>query len=107
MAVQLNHTIVYCRDQQSASAFWTDVFGLSPATRFGPFLDVEVANGVTFAFHDSDPEYIIPQHYAFLVSESEFDEIIGRVVDKGLGYWADPMKSEPGEINHHDGGRGV
>ena len=26
---------------------------------------------------------------------------------RGLEYWADPGKSEPGRVNHHDGGKGV
>jgi len=54
-----------------------------------------------------DPGPIGPQHYAFLVSEAEFDEIFGRVKARGLPYWADPRRTCPGEINHHDGGRGV
>ena len=48
-----------------------------------------------------------PQHYAFLVSEEEFDEIFGRILDQGAEYWADPDLTQPGEINHYDGGRGV
>ena len=47
------------------------------------------------------------QHYAFLISEPEFDEIFGRIQARGLTYWADPHQSSAGEINHHDGGRGV
>ncbi|RWE87608.1 VOC family protein [Mesorhizobium sp.] len=50
---------------------------------------------------------IRPQHYAFLVSETEFDEIFGRIRERDLPYWADPGRTQPGEINHHDGGRGV
>src|SRR5205807_11924 len=54
------------------------------------------------------PDYEVEkQHYAFLVSEKEFDEIFGRIKKRGLDYWADPRKSQKGEINHHDGGRGV
>ncbi|MGI9622633.1 MAG: VOC family protein, partial [Acidimicrobiales bacterium] len=50
---------------------------------------------------------IAGQHYAFLVSESEFDEIFARVVDGGGKYWADPFSQHEGEINMNDGGRGV
>ena len=107
MAVRLNHTIVACRDQRRAADFFCEIFGLPPATRFGPFLDVEVDNAVTFAFDEWNPDDIVGQHYAFLVDEDDFDAIFGRVVARGLDYWADPMKSQPGEINHHDGGRGV
>jgi catechol 2,3-dioxygenase-like lactoylglutathione lyase family enzyme len=55
---------------------------------------------------DTDGE-ITPQHYAFLTGESEFDEIFNRVRTRKLSYWADPGRNQPGEINHHDGGRGI
>ncbi len=48
-----------------------------------------------------------PQHYAFLVSDDEFDAALGRIQEQGLDYWADPARTQPGEINHHFGGRGV
>jgi hypothetical protein len=49
----------------------------------------------------------VPRHYAFLVGETEFDEIFGRIKERGLDYWADPSKHQPGKINHNDGGSGV
>jgi catechol 2,3-dioxygenase-like lactoylglutathione lyase family enzyme len=106
MTIQLNHTIVWCRDQQRSAAFMTEMLGLPDATRFGPFLVVEVANGVSLDFHDVDDE-IKPQHYAFLISEDDFDAVYGRITERGLDHWADPMASRPGQINHNDGGRGV
>lgn len=106
MPVQLNHTIVWCKDQQRSAAFMSEVFGLPEAPRFGPFLVVEMANGVSLDYMDVDAD--IPHaHYAFLVGETEFDEIFGRVQARGLAYWADPHQEQPGQINHHDGGRGV
>jgi catechol 2,3-dioxygenase-like lactoylglutathione lyase family enzyme len=106
MPVQLNHTIVWCRDQQRSATFMSEVFGLPKAERFGPFLVVDMANGVSLDYHDVDGD-ITSQHYAFLVSEEEFDAIFARVQERELEYWADPMRSRPGEINHNDGGRGV
>lgn len=106
MAIKLNHTIVYSRDRQASSSFMTELFALPPAKPFGPFLCVEVANEVTLDFIEID-EPIAPQHYAFLVSEAEFDAIFGRIQARGLAYWADPAKAEKGAINRHDGGRGV
>ena len=47
MSVQLNHTIVACRDQQRSAAFLTGILGLPPATRFGHFLVVEADNSVS------------------------------------------------------------
>ena len=59
-------------------------------------------------FMTTGPEWELTQeHYAFLVSEDEFDQIFGRIQERGLEYFADPHGNEPGEINHHDGGRGV
>ena len=106
MTIALNHTIVWCRDQQRSAAFLTRLFGLPDAVRFGPFLVVELGNGVSLDYHDID-EPIAGQHYAFLVSETEFDEIFGRIQAQGLEHWADPGQFRPGEINHNDGGRGV
>ena len=73
---------------------------------FGHFDVVKLDNGVSLDFADADGA-IRPQHYAFLISEAEFDAVLGRIKDRGLGYWADPRGSRPGEINHTDGGRGV
>ena len=52
-------------------------------------------------------EPIDVQHYAFLISDAEFDAGMAWIRDKGLTFWADPARSQPGEINHHFGGRGV
>ena len=106
MAVQLNHHIVWCRDQQRSATFLTELLGLPAATRFGPFLVVDLENGVSLDYHDTDDD-ITPQHYAFLIGEDEFDEIFGRITERGLDHWADPSRSRPGQINRNDGGRGV
>jgi catechol 2,3-dioxygenase-like lactoylglutathione lyase family enzyme len=81
------------------------VLGLPAPKTFGPFRVVATGNGVSVDFKDKDGN-IAPQHYAFLVSETEFDPIFGRVKDQGLTYWADPANTKEGEINTHDGGRG-
>jgi catechol 2,3-dioxygenase-like lactoylglutathione lyase family enzyme len=105
MAVQLNHTIVSARDNVASATFMTEILGLPAATPYGPFMVVEVANDVSLDFMNADA--VTPQHYAFLISEAEFDEIFGRVQERGLAYWADPMRDHPGEINRRDGGRGI
>ena len=106
MTVKLNHTIVHARDKRASARFYAEVFGLAEPVAFGPFLDVQTANEVTLAFLETDEEIQV-QHYAFLVSEQEFDQIFGRVKARGLPYWADPARSRKGEINRNDGGRGV
>jgi catechol 2,3-dioxygenase-like lactoylglutathione lyase family enzyme len=106
MTVQLNHTIVHSRDKQQSATFLAEMLGLPRPEPFGPFLIVEVENGVSLDFIDSPPP-IARQHYAFLVSEQEWDVIFGRIQSRGLPYWADPAKEQPNQYNTHDGGRGV
>jgi catechol 2,3-dioxygenase-like lactoylglutathione lyase family enzyme len=105
MTVQLNHHIVWCRDQQRSAKFLTDLFGLPAATRFGPFLVVELENGVSLDYHDVDGD-ITPQHYAFLIGEDDFDAVSARLRERGVPTYADPAHREPG-FNTHDGGRGL
>jgi catechol 2,3-dioxygenase-like lactoylglutathione lyase family enzyme len=106
MSVQLNHTIVSCRDQQKSAAFLTGILGLPPATRFGRFLVVQADNGVSLDFAETSGQ-VTAQHYAFLVSEKEFDEAFDRIRDQDLSYWADPAQTQRQVINHRDGGRGL
>ncbi|MGH9003424.1 MAG: VOC family protein, partial [Acidimicrobiia bacterium] len=96
MTVQLNHTIVSARDKQVSATFLSEILGLPAPKPFGPFLGVDVDNDVTLDFIDADGD-ITSQHYAFLISEAEFDEIFGRITERGLSYWADPFRGQPGE----------
>jgi catechol 2,3-dioxygenase-like lactoylglutathione lyase family enzyme len=105
MVVDFNHTIVWVQDSEASAAFLSQILGLPAARRWGPFLVVTTANGTNLDFMNADGE-ISPQHYAFLVSEPEFDQIFDRVRERSLPYWADPAQSQAGEINHNDGGRG-
>lgn len=108
MAVQLNHHIVHARDPEASARFLSELLGLAEPRRFGPFLVVEADNGVSLDYMGTDDEkYLVPNHYAFLVSDEEFDAIFGRIQERGLEYFADPGGNQPGEINHHYGGRGV
>jgi catechol 2,3-dioxygenase-like lactoylglutathione lyase family enzyme len=107
MAIKLNHTIVHSNDPRASADFLTSLFGLPAAKRFGPFHVVEVGNEVSLDFLSGDGMEIQMQHYAFLVSEPEFDGIFGRIKERRLKYWADPGQKQEGEINHHFGGRGV
>jgi len=105
MAVQLNHTIVAARDRHASANFLAEILGLPAPKSWGPFVMVEVDNDITLDFMEADE--VTSQHYAFLVGETEFDQIFGRIRERGLTYWADPLHRHPGEINTNDGGRGV
>jgi catechol 2,3-dioxygenase-like lactoylglutathione lyase family enzyme len=108
MAVQLNHTIVHAYDKAESATFLSEILGLPAPRPFGHFLVVEADNGVSLDFIDEDPGVEIrAEHYAFLVSDDEFDQIFARIVDRGIPYFADPGGNEAQQINHHFGGRGT
>lgn len=106
MAIRLNHTIVAARDKETAANFLTEILGLPAPALVGPFAMARVSDDTALDYVDTDGE-ITSQHYAFLVDESEFDEIFGRIRARGLPYWADPGRREREQINTWDGGRGV
>jgi catechol 2,3-dioxygenase-like lactoylglutathione lyase family enzyme len=107
MAVLLNHTIVHVRDSAESATFLAEILGVPAPKPFGHFLVVELANGVSLDFMDEDDGVEIRQaHYAFLVSEAEFDEIFARIVEREIPYFADPGGRQAQQINHHHGGRG-
>ena len=106
MTVQLNHTIVSSHDREASAAFLSEILGLPEPRRFGPFVVVETANGVSLDFVETKGD-VTSQHYAFLVTEDDFDVIFGRILERGVPHWADPGKTRAGEINRRDGGRGV
>jgi hypothetical protein len=104
MAVELNHTIVHAPDQDAEAEFVAEVLGLPAPTRFGPFSVLAVANGVSLDFMNSTE--VASQHYAFLITEPEFDEVGSRLNRLGVATFADPAQQEPGH-NTRDGGRGM
>ena len=106
MTAQLNHTIVWCRDNRRSAEFLAEMLGLPPPRTFLHFEVVDLGNGVSLDFMAKDGP-VAPQHYAFLVDEAGFDAGLLRIEEQGLAYWADPARSKPGEINRHWGGRGV
>jgi hypothetical protein len=106
MAVELNHTIVHVRDPWAAARDVASVLGLPEPTAYGPFAVLELSNGASLDFMEGQDEPA-GQHYAFLVSEAEFDGVLERLQAAGRRWWADPYGKRPGEINHNDGGRGL
>ncbi|MFI9045661.1 VOC family protein [Streptomyces sp. NPDC053427] len=107
MSVELNHTIITARDNRASAEFLAHILDLQVGPESGFFVPVETSNGVTLDFATAAPESITMQHYAFLVSEEEFDASFARIKEAGLTYWADPRQEREGEINYNHGGRGV
>ncbi|MCX4597497.1 VOC family protein [Streptomyces sp. NBC_01549] len=106
MSVELNHTIVHARDNRESAEFLAHILGLEAGTAWGPFIPVATSNGVILDFAAIPAESIAMQHYAFLVSDEEFDVAFARIQQAGITYYADPHLKQPGEFNHHHGGRG-
>jgi catechol 2,3-dioxygenase-like lactoylglutathione lyase family enzyme len=105
MAVTLDHTIVHARDAEATARFLTEILGLAPPRRLGHFTVVQVGpTSLDLIETDGD---IASRHFAFRVSEAEFDTIFARLQARGLPYWADPFHQEPGRVNRWDDGRGV
>ncbi|MFE8915163.1 VOC family protein [Streptomyces globisporus] len=107
MSVELNHTIVHCKDNRESAEFFADLLDLTVGEEWGPFIPVVLANSVTLDFATIPADSITPQHYAFLISEAEFDSAFARIQELGIEFYADPQRKHPGEINRNDGGRGV
>ncbi|MET9445237.1 VOC family protein [Streptomyces sp. NPDC006610] len=106
MSVEFNHTIVLTPDREKSARFLAGILGLEVGEPAGMFLPVTTANGVTLDFATVDVDIPV-QHYAFLVSEEEFDAILARLVAGRVPVQADPHGRRPGRINRNDGGRGV
>jgi len=105
MAVTLNHTIVHARDAERTASFLTETLGLAPAKTLGHFVVVQVGETSLDLMQSEGP--IAPRHFAFLVSEPEFDAIFARLRERGSAYWADPFQKQPSAINRWDDGRGL
>ena len=104
MAIVLNHTIVPARDKVAAAKFFADLFGLQ-AGEAGFFAPVQVNEQLHLLF-DTDTDFKT-QHYAFHVSDAEFDAIFDRIKAAGIGYGSEPGAPDNGKLNHWGGGRGV
>jgi catechol 2,3-dioxygenase-like lactoylglutathione lyase family enzyme len=105
MAITLNHTIVRARDKDAAARFFAEIFGLSFESSGSHFAPVRVNDTLTLDFADAKGA-VASQHYAFHVSDSEFDAILQRVKDAGLTFGSGPRSLEDGKLNDWGGGRG-
>lgn len=103
MTISLNHTIVPAHDKQASAQFFAQIFGLKVEVA-GHFAAVRVNDTLTLDFDNR--ETFESHHYAFQVSDEEFDTIFVRIKQAGLEYSSDPMHQNKGEINHRKGGRG-
>ncbi|MBW8802555.1 MAG: VOC family protein [Catenulisporales bacterium] len=105
MTVELNHTIVPARDPQASARFLADILGLSVGPPLAHFTPVTLANQVSLDYDRTDT--FEPHHYAFLVSDQEFDAALARIQHGGITHYGDPACQEIGQIYHsrHTPGR--
>ena len=106
MTVYFDHHIVPSTDKDRAARFYADILGLPEPRTEGPFAAVDLGNDVALYVAGWETR-VTPLHYAFLVSEAEFDAFYARLTERGLGHWADPHCRLPQQVNHDDGGRGT
>ena len=104
--MELNHTIVPAHDRDASARFYERVLGLELQPEFGHFRPIHIA-GQSLTLDLLEQQSFDPHHYAFKVTDAEFDEIFGRVKAEGLTYGSGPFSSTDGQINTRDGGRGV
>lgn len=106
MTVYFDHHIVPSTDKHRTADFLADLLGLPTPREEGPFAAVDLGNDVSLYVAGWETE-VVPQHYAFSVTEGEFDAAYARILARGLTHWADPFCERPGEVNTDDGGRGT
>jgi catechol 2,3-dioxygenase-like lactoylglutathione lyase family enzyme len=113
MTIRLDHTIVPANDKLASAEFFAEIFGLT--VKPGYFAQVQINESLTFDFTDEqgpqgepdfNPTTIQGHHYAFHVSDAEFDAIFGRVKAKGLAYGSGPFNHTDGKIYNRRGGHG-
>ena len=105
MPIVLNHTIVPARDKEASARFFARIFGLSYEGPMGHFAPVRVNETFTLDFDHRDT--FESHHYAFHVSDEEFDSILGRIKAEGLAFGSGPFETGDMQTNHRLGGRGL
>jgi catechol 2,3-dioxygenase-like lactoylglutathione lyase family enzyme len=105
MTITLNHTIVPAQDKEAAARLFAQLFGLAYEGLGEHFAPVKVNATLTFLF-DDDAKFE-SHHYAFHVTEAEFEAIFGRIRQAGLTYGSAPWSVDDGKLNDWGGGKGV
>lgn len=106
MTARFNHTIIASTDPAEMAAFYRDLLEAVDAPAWGPFRNLQIADGVLLQFA-APPIDFPPQHYAYLLDDEHFDRALASIRDRGQEHWADPQRVRPGQINDEHSGRGV
>ena len=98
--------MVRCSNKQKSATFLTEILGLPGPIQFGSALVVQLSNNVSLDFFERQ-DNISSQHYAFFLIDNDFDQVLARICNRGIKYWADPEKQHPFALYQHNGGRGM
>ena len=103
--IELNYTIVPVRDRDKSARLFTDIFVFTYEVSSGQIAPVRVNDRLTLNLDEDDS--FQPHHYAFHVSDDEFDPIVRRMQQAGLPYGSHSWDAENRKLNDWNGGRGL
>jgi catechol 2,3-dioxygenase-like lactoylglutathione lyase family enzyme len=108
MTVSVDHLLVSVRDKDAGARWLADLLGTEVLDRSagappGRFAVVR-AGQTNIGFHGGGGRTHL--HLAFLLDDDRFDAVLGRVKERSIVFWADPMRTRIGELNDYEGGRG-
>ncbi|MBL4836160.1 MAG: VOC family protein [Kordiimonadaceae bacterium] len=110
LEITLNHTIVPAIDRVVSAKWYEDIFGFEFVKEWGPFAVVKVNSSLVLDFMNTEKGFA-HHHYAFKVSDQDFDAIFERIQTQNIRFGSGPFKVSNGKyddkINHLYGGRGV
>src|SRR5436190_14143036 len=102
MPIHLDHTIVPAHDKEASAKWLAEILGLEYKGLWGHFAPVQIDEYLSLDFDNR--ESFQSSHYAFLVPETDFEDIFERIQDKKIVYGSGPQALEDMEINHkHQG----
>jgi catechol 2,3-dioxygenase-like lactoylglutathione lyase family enzyme len=90
MSIELNHTIIQTNNKAESVRFYTEMFGFKYSGDLGPFAPIEIpGQSLKLDFLD-DRKNFERLHFAFKVSDTTFDEIFEKIVERKLTYGSEP-----------------
>ncbi|MDC9728012.1 MAG: VOC family protein [Methyloprofundus sp.] len=105
MEITLNHTIVPAYNNVVSAKFYEAIFGFKFVKEWGHFAVVTVNSTLTLDFQTKKDFSSL--HYAFKVTDEQFDLIFNRLQKAHIKYGSEPYDLENNAINHKYAGRGV
>lgn len=97
-----HHLIIHATDPHHTAGYLAEILGAAPPFTDGFFRTIVLDDEVVLNVAPASDE-LTPQHYAFLVDDTQFDAVLTRFVTEATEYWADPRRSRPGELGAVDG----